>query len=390
MKPLKLKQQFLLKSGLTYLNFGAFGGCPRPVFDAYQAFQLEAEQDPTLFFQEKGPAYLNTAREALAHFLNCSADDVVYVTNPSYGVNIVAKSLPLQPGDEVLTTNLEYGACDRTWSYYCEKKGATLVRQPIRFPLASSEDFIAQFVAGINSNTKLIFISQVTSATGLRLPVEAICAIAKERGIPCFVDGAHAVGQLPVDLSTLGATMYTGACHKWMLAPKGSSFLFVEKEWQQILDPLLVSWGYHSINPSHSQFLDYHQMQGTRDYAAFLATTAAIAFMQEHDWKTVSATCKAITQNNAHRFAELLGTTPLSPVTDDFVAQLYSLPIVTDSPQQLHDVLYNQYHIQIPIMQHGDTSFLRYSIQGYNQQSDVDALYLALEELKGKYWEYAG
>ena len=376
-----LKQQFLLKPDITYLNFGAFGACPRPVFETYQNFQKELEEEPTAFMLQKGPEYLTVARVALAKYLHCESDDVVYVTNPSYAVNIIAKSLALQPGDEVLSTNLEYGACDRSWRYYCGKKGAKYVRQPIRFPLESEDDFIAQFLCGLSANTKLIFISHITSTTGLRLPVEKICAIAKQKGIPTFVDGAHAPGHIEVNLSTLGADMYTGACHKWMLTPKGSSFLYVHPGLQHLFDPLIISWGYESAAPSHSQFLDYHQMQGTRDYSAFLSIPAAIKFMEENNWPAVNAACRAITQSNAARFCKLLHATPLCPVTDAFIAQLYSIPIKTSAPQQLHDILLNQYKIQVPVMPHEGKHYLRYSIQAFNTQADLDKLCQALEEI---------
>ena len=376
-----LQQQFLLRNDLTYLNFGAYGACPKVVFENYQSFQSELEQDPTQFYQANGPEYLKTARIALGKFLHCNSDDVVYVTNPSYAVNIIAKSLNLQPGDEVLTTNLEYGACDRTWKYYCEKKGASYIRQKIRFPLESKEDFLAQFLKAITAKTKLIFISHITSTTGLRLPVEEICAIAKEKGIISFIDGAHAPGQLDVNLTTLGADMYTGACHKWMLTPKGSSFLFVQQRLQHLFDPLLISWGYESPKPSHSRFLDYHQMQGTRDYSAFLTIPAAIGFMQENNWETINKTCRTITQNNADRFCTLLNATPLCPVTDDFIAQLYSIPITTNDPEKLHDVLYEKYKIQVPVMIHEDKQYLRYSIQAFNCNEDLDKLYKALKEI---------
>lgn len=375
-----LKQQFLLRDDITFLNFGAFGACPKPVFEKYQSFQSELEQEPVNFIQVKGPEYLKTARIALANFLHCNADDVVYVTNPSYAVNIIAKSFDLKPGDEVLTTNLEYGACDRTWKYYCGKKGATYVRQKIRFPLESKEDFITQFVNGITTNTRIIFISHITSSTGLRLPVEEICAIAKEKGIITFVDGAHAPGQVEVNLSVLQADIYTGACHKWMLAPKGSSFLYVNKQLQHLFDPLLVSWGYESVKPSHSQFLDYHQMQGTRDYSAFLSTPAAIQFMQENNWDAVNKECRMITQKNAERFCTLLNAEPLCPVSDDFIAQIYSIPIKTKEPEKLKDVLYEKYKIQIPVMVHEDKIYLRYSIQAFNSNEDLDKLFDALKD----------
>ena len=374
-----IKHHFLLRQDITYLNFGAFGACPRPVFDAYQHYQLLLEHEPTQFLLETGPKLLAESRIALAQYLSCDADDVVYVTNPSYAVNIIAKSLDLKPGDEVLSTNLEYGACDRTWAYYCIKKGAKYIQQHIQLPIASKQDFINQFFSGVSGKTKLIFISQITSATGLRLPVEEICAIAKAKGIITFIDGAHAVGQLDINLSTLQADIYTGACHKWMLAPKGASFLYVQKNLQHLFDPLLISWGYNSLNPSHSQFLDYHQMQGTRDYAAFLAVPAAIQFLEEHDWKERSRVARAITQNNAERFCQLLNATPLCPIDSDFVPQMMSIPLNIPYVASLHDVLYNEYKIQIPVMKSDDNYYLRYSVQAFNSQADLDKLYNALK-----------
>jgi len=162
----------------------------------------------------------------------------------------------------------------------------------IRFPLTSKEDFIAQFTAGISDRTKLIFISHLTSSTALRLPVEEICAIANDRGIMVYVDGAHAPGQLPIHLTQLGADIYTGACHKWMMTPKGSSFLYVKKELHHLFEPLVISWGYKTANPSGSLLLDNHQLQGTRDYAAFLTIPAAIDFMEQYQWPLVSDYCR--------------------------------------------------------------------------------------------------
>ena len=249
-----LRQQFLLRPDITYLNFGSFGACPRPVFEQYQRYQLELEQEPVQFIVETGPKYLAESRKALANFVNSDSDDLVYVVNPSHAVNIVAKSLALQPGDEILTTSLEYGACDRTWEFYCSKSGAHYIKQPIRLPLVSKDEFVDQFFKGVTSKTKLIFLSHITSSTALRFPVELIIKEAKKRGLLTFIDGAHAPGQLPLDLKALDADFYTGACHKWMMTPKGSSFLFVKRERQHLLEPLVVSWGYKSDHPSHSTF----------------------------------------------------------------------------------------------------------------------------------------
>ncbi len=377
----QLAAQFLLRKDICFLNFGSFGACPKPVFERYQQYQLELEQEPVQFITATGVAYLKNARMALADFLHCNADDLVYVANPSYAVNIVAKNLHLNAGDEILTTNLEYGACDRTWKYYCKKMGAHYVRQPIGLPLTTKAQFVEDFFKGYTNKTKMVFISHLTSSTGLRLPVEDICKRAKELGLLTFVDGAHAPAQVPLNLSTLQADIYTGACHKWMMTPKGSSFLYVNKAQQHWMDPLVISWGYESSSPSHSQFLDYHQTQGTRDFSPFLCIPKAIQFMEDNDWHRVSANCRKMVMDNAPRFTQLMGATPLAPLHEDFIAQLYSIPINSKDPVALYRHLFDHYKIEVPVMVHDDKVFIRYSIQAFNTQADLDRLYMALEEI---------
>jgi isopenicillin-N epimerase len=380
----ELRNQFLLRSDIRFLNFGSFGACPRPIFERYQQYQLELEQEPVLFIVKNGLSYLQQSREALGKYLHCSADDVVYVTNPSYAVNIVAKSFQLNKGDEILTTNLEYGACDRTWKYYCDKAGAIYKQQPITLPITTKEFLVDEFFKGVTPKTKLIFLSQITSSTALRLPVEEICKKAKELGILTFIDGAHAPGQIPVNLTEMGVDLYTGACHKWMMTPKGSSFFYARREIQNLFDPLVVSWGYNSAFPSHSQFLDYHQTQGTRDYSAFCTIPTAIDFMEKNNWWQVAAECRKITHANAQKFCDLVGAVPISPIHEDFLVQLFSIPIQvkTMTPEALHDLFFDKYKIEIPVMRHGNDVYLRYSIQAFNTQEDLDVLYRAVKELK--------
>ncbi|OJW84592.1 MAG: penicillin epimerase [Bacteroidetes bacterium 46-16] len=377
----QLKSQFLLDPGIAYLNFGSFGACPKPIFGDYQKWQLLLEREPVQFIAMNSSANLETSRKALAAYIHCDADDLVYTSNPSYAINIIAKSLELKAGDEILSTDIEYGAMDRTWNYYCRKARAKYVRQPIRLPVQSKEDIIKQFWKGYNERTKAIFISQITSATALILPVKEICAMAKERGLLTIVDGAHVPGHIALDLAELEADIYTGACHKWMMTPKGCSFLYVKKEYQPLFDPLVVSWGYEAAMPSHSQFLDYHQMQGTRDFSAFLTVPKAIDFMKEHDWWTVAANCRKMVQDNVARFCELLGSKPLCPVTDDFLGQMCSIPIKTAAPEQLQRHLFEHYKIEVPVMRQDEQIFLRYSINAFNTQDDLDRLYEAISEI---------
>lgn len=316
-----LRDQFNLRPDITHLNHGSFGACPKPIFDDYQKWQLELEKNPVQFFVKDGIAQLNKSREALGAFVGCDSDDLVFTMNPSYALNIIAKGFELNEGDEILATDLEYGAMDRTWNYYCKKAGAKYVQQKITLPLSSKDQIISEFFKGVTPKTKAIFISQITSTTALRLPVEEICDVAKEKGLITIVDGAHVPGHIPLDLQSLKADIYTGACHKWMLTPKGCSFLYIKKEFQPF-DPLLISWGFEADIPLCSQFIDHHQQQGTRDYSAFLTIPKAIQFRADNDWTKVTEKCRSIVKANAESFSETAGGELLCPISDDFLGQM--------------------------------------------------------------------
>ncbi|MBK8845532.1 MAG: aminotransferase class V-fold PLP-dependent enzyme [Bacteroidetes bacterium] len=373
-----LKSLFLLTPDVTYLNFGSFGACPKPIFDSYIKYQYELESEPVQFFTTIGPKYLNQSRVSLGAYIHCHADDVVMVPNPSHAVNLVARSLHLQPGDEILTTNLEYGACDKAWDFICTASGAKYVQQHISLPLTTKEEFVAEFFKGLTSKTKLVFISHITSSTALRLPVEEICTEAKKHGLLTFVDGAHAPGHVPLNMQQLQADFYTGACHKWMMTPKGCSFLYTHKESQHLLEPLIVSWGYKALFPSHSQFIDLHQFNGTRDFSAYLTIPDSIQFMADHNWEHVSNGCRQLVKNHASVLAELLQTQPLAPLTDDFILQMLSLELNTSEPEKFQRHLFEKYKIEIPVMRLGSKVYIRYSINAFNNAIDLEKLHAAL------------
>ena len=369
-----MKSLFLLRDDITYLNFGSFGACPKEIFDDYIQWQTLLEREPVQFIAVNGPVYVRDSLAALARFIHCDAEDLVFVPNPTFAGNIIAKNIGLEKGDEILTTDLEYGAMDRTWNYYCRQSGATYVRQKIDLPLVSKESFLKNFWKGCTEKTKMVFISQITSSTGLILPVHEICAEAKKRGLITFVDGAHVPGHIDLDLSTLQADFYTGACHKWMMTPKGSSFLFVRKEYQSQLDPLIVSWGYESAAPSGSQFFDYHQFNGTRDFSAYLTIPKAIEFREMHNWPSVSQNCKQQVLNSAPSFFEALNAQPLAPLTSEFFGQMCSAEVKTSQPEQLNKLLFDQYKIDIPVMRHQDKCFMRFSFQAFNTPQELEYL----------------
>lgn len=376
-----MKDQFLLNPDITYLNFASFGACARPVFEDYQKWQLELETEPVQFIAVNSTHYLKNSRKALGEYIHCHEDDLVFTPNPSYAINIITKSLKLAPGDEILSTDLEYGAMDKTWSHYCKQTGAVYVRQHISLPLTSKEQIISDFFKGLTPKTKVVFIGQITSATALILPVKEICKIAKEKGLLTIVDGAHVPGHIPLNLKELKADIYTGACHKWMMTPKGCSFLYVNKVNQVWIHPLVVNWGYESAMPSHSQFQDYHELQGTRDISAFLTVQKALDFMNEHQWEQRSAACRKMVLEHAPRFFELLHSKPLAPLSGEFIGQMISIPVMTKEPETLQRLLFTDYKIEVPLMRLGDNTYLRYSIQAFNTEEDLDRLYRALENI---------
>ncbi|PJF30040.1 MAG: aminotransferase, partial [Phototrophicales bacterium] len=216
-----MRDQFLLASNVIFLNHGSFGACPKPVFDTYQGWQRELEAQPVEFLGRRADKLLDEAREVLAEYLICHPDDVVYVPNATHGMNMIARSIPLKAGDEILATDHEYGAVDLLWQFISEKTGATYIRHPMPLPMTTPQAFIDQFWSAVTPRTKVISISHLTSPTALIFPIAEIIKRAREAGVYTVIDGAHAPGQLSLNLTELDPDFYTGNCHKWLCAPKG-------------------------------------------------------------------------------------------------------------------------------------------------------------------------
>ena len=378
-----LKEYFLLDPDIVFLNHGSYGAAPKPVFEAYQSWQRRLERQPVLFLGRELPELMRESRAALGEYLNADPDDLVYIPNATHGVNIVARSLDIQPGDEILTTDHEYGACDYTWEFNCSRAGAQYIHQPIPLPVRTREEVVEQIWQGVTGRTKAIYLSHITSPTALRLPVEEICRRARERGILTVIDAAHSPGQIPVDLEALGADIVFANCHKWMLAPKGSAFLYVRRDVQDLINPLVVSWGTHATPDiaTGSRFIDILQWTGTKDPTAALTVPTAIQFMQDHHWEEVRSKCYALLRQAIERICDLTGLPPLYPTDSDFYSQMGIAPLPPSDLTVLKARLYDEYKIEVPLIQWQERHFVRISIQAYNTQADVDALLEALKTL---------
>jgi isopenicillin-N epimerase len=380
-----LKRYFMLDPGVVFLNHGSFGACPRTVFKSYQDWQRRLENQPIQFFHYDLPELIKGVRQALGAYLNASPDDLALVTNATYGVNIISRSLDLGPGDEILTTDQEYGSCNNAWAFACQKTGAAYIHHPVKFPAQSLEEIADAFWRGVTPRTRVIYLSHITSPTALRLPIELICQKARANGILTLIDGAHAPGQLPLDLEAIGADFYTGNCHKWMLCPKGVGFLYARREVQSLVKPLVVSRAYEpeKVNRYGHPMVDYFYWTGTRDPAAFLSIPAAIAFMEKHHWDAVRQECHALLRRTIARICDWAGMDPLYPLDSELYAQMgiAPLPPVKDL-DRFRKCLYEDYHVVVPIMDWGDRLLTRISVQGYTTQADIDRFFEALIALR--------
>jgi len=338
------------------------------------------ERNPVAFLARRSAGLLRQARTELGAAIGARGEDIVFAPNATTGVNIVAQSFDLQPGDEVLTTDLEYGACDAAWRRVCEKTGAVYRRVEIPLPYERDE-VVGRMMAAVTQRTRLIYFSHLTSTTALILPAAEICAAARKRGIATLVDGAHAAGHIALDIDAVGADFYVGNCHKWMCAPKGAAFLHSRPERQEMLDATVISWGYAEGLGGHTGFDAYLgrttferrlQWQGTRDISAWLAVPDAIRFQEKHDWANVRKRCHELARHALEVLTKRHGLAPVAKDAD--WGQMVAIPVPPQDPEALRVRLLEESNIEVPVTRHGALTFVRVAVQGYNTAEDIEQL----------------
>lgn len=379
-----LKNEFLINPDIIFLNHGSFGATPRPVFEVYQNWQRRMEYQPVQFLAREFNEHLFGSRKELGKFLNVDPQNLVYIPNATVGANILARSLKLVPGDEILSTDHEYGACNYAWEFMCHKTGASYIQHAIPLPVHTEEEIVDLFWTGVTRQTRVIYISHITSPTALRMPVEVICQRARQAGILTVIDAAHSPGQIPLDLTALDPDFAFGNCHKWMLAPKGSAFLYARSDVQKMIEPLIVSWGLHPTIEiaTGSRFIDLFQWTGTNDPAAALSVPAAIQFMQDHNWEAVRISCHALLCQAIQRICKMTHLAPLYPLESDLYSQMSIAPLPDNMDLTLlARRLYDEYRIEVPLISWQNRKFIRISVQAYNTSDDIDALVIALSNL---------
>lgn len=359
-----MREGFLLDPEIAYLNHGGFGACSRLVFDEYQGFQAELERGPTDFLTRRlaewfwdtvgRPGLLAEARAELAAFVGARFDDLVFVPNATSGLNAVIRSLRFRPEEEVLTTAHEYGAILRTWDFV----QANLV-------LCNPDTLVER----IGPRTRAIFVSHITSPTALVLPISDICATARKAGVLSIVDGAHGPGQVALNLSSLGADIYAGNCHKWLCAPKGAGFLWARPEHQEWIAPLVISWGYRN----EADFGELHGWAGTRDPAAYLSVPKAIEVHSSFDHER----SRRLADEAERQLAEL----QLPRVAGLPAPFMRTVELPSTDAAELWRRLYEDFRVEVPVFERDGRTLLRVSIGPYNDEVDVQRLIAAFKEL---------
>jgi isopenicillin-N epimerase len=373
----------LLDPTIANLNTGSFGPLPRPVFERVTELRHRLAEEPMDFLLRQMPPLLWEARERLAAFLGGDPRRLVFTTNITAAVNLVASSLQLAAPGEILLTDHEYGAMHWCWERAAQRQGLTVRTFPLPVHAEDPVAIVAAFADALGDRVRLAFFSHVLSPTGLVLPVKEMCAEARRRGVLTVIDGAHAPAMVPVQLDSLNCDFYGGNCHKWLLAPTGSGFLYLGRGSEDRLQPLQVSWGWrHDRNrlDERDDFgstprIRFLEFEGTRDPCSWLAVPAAIDFQQEISWERIDARNRALARLVRDQFAFLKSATPENPRLSGYMTA-FRLPPSAEA-SQLRRGLW-EHRIEAPIIERPDGLLVRASTHFYNMEEEIERLRNAL------------
>ena len=424
MPPSLWRSEWTLPDDVLYLNHGSFGPSPRCVQAAFEDWSRQLERQPMNFYLRQMEDALDESLNVLAKFVGTSRDCLVFSDNATTAMNVVAASVPLQGGDEVLLTDHEYGAVFRIWRRTAQKAGARVVTAELPDPLDDPDAVVDAIMSRVTERTRLIVVSHVTSPTAVVLPVEAVCRRARERGVPVCIDGPHAIAMLPVELRKLDCDFYSASCHKWLCGPLGSGFLYVAPRQQKHLVPSIISWG-GSVSGRQASWKDEFNWIGTRNPASFLAIKSAIEFLKQPA-RGLMPSEEAATLSSRDRKGVLTGTdlrplpngrgsilhsaldefrhharelmhfaaeqigavTSLPPFVSDIDQWCGSmlalpLPMQGDPPKPGHrdplqDALWERHRIEAPVVHWKGRRFIRVSAHLYNTTDEITQLADAL------------
>jgi len=374
-----MREHWLLDPNVTYLNHGTVGAPPRRVLQKQQILRDEMERQPSRFVlrelngEQPMPWRVESrSREAIAQiapFLGARPDDLVFVPNVTTGLNAVLRSVPLGPADEVLISDLAYGAITLAARVATRDRGATLRTVEMPFPLRDSGGVVDAFVRALTPRTRLVVVDHITAQTALVLPVKAIAAECRARGVAVVVDGAHAPGSIAVDIPAIGADWYAANLHKWAHAPRSCGILWARPEHQATLHHPVVSWG--SGRGFHAEF-EHH---ATCDPTSYLAAPEGVALLREWDYDAVLAYMHGLAAEAGRVLADRWETT--FDIPNDMRGAMITVPLPEDAGATTGDAtrlrlsLLVDDGIEVQLHAWRGRLWARVSAQVYNDRSDI-------------------
>jgi isopenicillin-N epimerase len=377
---------------VTFLNHGSFGACPTAVLEEQSRLRARMEAEPVRFLHRELEALSDAARAALGSFLDADPDDLAFVNNATTGVNTVLKSLRFDPGDELLTTDHEYNASRNALDFVASRWGVKVVVAKLPWPVRSAQSVVDTVLSHVTARTRLLLIDHITSQTALVLPIAELIRALRERGVETLVDGAHGPGQVPLSMRQLGVAYYTGNCHKWLCAPKGAAFLYVRRDLQPGIRPVVISHGYNSRREDRSRFrLDFDWL-GTDDPTPYLCVPKALEVMGgmlPGGWPEVMASNRAKVLEARAILCQRLGVAPHCP--EELVGSMATVALPDGFPavpsalglDPLQDRLLFEHGIEVPITPwpRPPHRHVRVSAQLYNSRAEYQRLADALVTL---------
>ena len=388
------RAQLCLKAGVTNLNAGTCSPVARSVLDLLQMWHAVKAEDPVPFVYRKAPAMMEASRAALAAFLNCAPTGLLLLNNSTYAVNTVARSVPWRAGDELVLSGQEYHHYITLWERLAHEHGLKLriVALPTREeePELTPAALVARFEAAFTARTRALFVSHVTSSTGLRLPVAALCKVARGHGALSIIDGAHAPGLVPVDLAAIDADFYFANIHKWMMGATGSAFLSVRDDLRAQTLPLVTTGAYAGV--AHGTGLDErtacgatrwchaHEYQGTRDLVPFVVIPEVLQFLAQAPRAEVDERTGALAFYARNLFASApLGYTVVSHDHPELATCMVAFKAGAFDPERAGLQLRadEQFEVGTPRL-HDGTPLLRVSCAWFNTTAEIDALAASL------------
>jgi isopenicillin-N epimerase len=363
---------FLLADGIDHLNHGSFGATPRVVLDAVQDWQRRIEADANSFFRRDLFGLLRAAAARVAGFLGGRGDDWAFVENATSGLNAVIASLHLEPGDELLCLSQVYGAIANALRYHAERAGATIVTVEVPVPFVDPAALLDRLNAALGSRTRLALFDHIVSGSAAVLPVAEMAALCRARGVPVAIDGAHAPGQIALDVPALGVQWYVGNLHKWAFAAKGTAVLWCAPECRAALHPTSIS---HDLGKGFPAEFDW---TGTRDTAAWLAAPAALDHLEALGAAAVRAHNAALAREAAALLIDAWGTE--AAVAPEYSAAMVAVRLPQnaganrDVAHRLISRLRDEHAISVNVAALDRALWVRVSAQVYNELDDYRRL----------------